>query len=134
MEHRIGVYIDTGYGIGESLDVEALSAVANDEFNVPVCKAGAYWNTADKLAEIKGDIADQQLTAVIIAGPSARVFQQDFKFDGIITERINLREHVIWSHPANDEDTQMLAEDYMRMVITKTSKYEDRPPFMDACR
>ena len=32
MEHKIGVYIDTGYGIGESLDVEALSAVANDEF------------------------------------------------------------------------------------------------------
>ena len=26
----------------------------------------------------------------------------------------------------------MLAEDYMRMWITKTSKYEDRPPFMEA--
>ena len=72
------------------------------------------------------------LTAVIIAGPSSRVFQQEFTFEGVITERINLREHVVWCHPANDEDTQMLAEDYMRMGITKTTKYEDRPPFMEA--
>ena len=28
MDHKIGVYIDTGYGIGEALDIEALSAVA----------------------------------------------------------------------------------------------------------
>ena len=41
------------------------------------------------------------------------------------------REHVIWVHPANDEDTQMLAEDYMRMGITKAGKYDDRPPFME---
>ena len=50
----------------------------------------------------------------------------------MITERINLREQVVWCHPPNDEDTQMLAEDYMRMGITKTNKYEDRPPFMEA--
>lgn len=131
MDQKIGVYIDTGYGIGESLDVEALSAVAKDEFKVAVCKAEPYWNTTDRLSEIRNDIANEGLTAVIIAGPSMRVFQQEFKFDGVITERINLREHVIWSHPANDEDTQMLAEDYMRMGITKTTKYEDRPPFVE---
>ncbi len=27
-------------------------------------------------------------------------------------ERSNLREQCVWSHPANDEDTQMMAEDY----------------------
>ena len=44
MDHKIGVYIDTGYGIGEALDMEALSAVATDEFKVAVCKADAYWS------------------------------------------------------------------------------------------
>jgi len=39
MDHKIGVYIDTGYGIGEALDIEALSAVATDEFGVAVCRA-----------------------------------------------------------------------------------------------
>lgn len=131
MDHKIGVYIDTGYGIGEALDIDALSAVATDEFGVAVCRADSYWNEPDKLAIVRNDISGEQLTAVIIAGPSPRVFQQEFKFEGTITERVNLREHVIWSQPANDEDTQMLAEDYLRMGITKTSKYEDRPPFME---
>lgn len=131
MDHKIGVYIDTGYGIAEALDIEALTAVAKKEFKVAVCKDGPYWNDPEKLSEIKGDIESEALTAVIIAGPSPRVFQQEFTFPGTITERINLREHVIWSHPPNDEDTQMLAEDYLRMGITKTSKYEDRPPFIE---
>lgn len=131
MDHKIGVYIDTGYGIGEALDIEALSAVATGEFKVAVCKAEPYWNEPEKLAIIRNDIANESLTAVIIAGPSPRVFQQEFSFGDVITERVNLREHVVWSHPANDEDTQMLAEDYLRMGIIKTSKYVDREPFME---
>ena len=115
-------------GLGEALDIDALSAVATDEFKVAVCRAEPYWSDPDKLAIIRNDIANEGLTAVIIAGPSPRVFQKEFTFDGVITERMNLREHVVWCHPANDEDTQMLAEDYMRMGITKTSKYEDDRP------
>jgi quinone-modifying oxidoreductase subunit QmoB len=130
MDHKVGVYIDTGYGIGEALDIEALSAVATKELKVAVCRADPYWNDPDKLAVIRNDIASEKLTAVVIAGPSPRVFQTEFTFPGVITERANLREHVVWSHPANEEDTQMLAEDYLRMWITKARKYEDRPPYM----
>lgn len=132
MDQKIGVYIDTGYGIGEALDIEALSKVATSEFKAVLCKAEPFWSDPDKLAVIRNDISTEGLTAVIIAGPSPRVFEEEFTFPGVITERINLREHVVWCHPANDEDTQMLAQDYMRMGITKTMKYEDRPPFMEA--
>ncbi|MBM3302275.1 MAG: CoB--CoM heterodisulfide reductase iron-sulfur subunit A family protein, partial [Deltaproteobacteria bacterium] len=124
-------YIDTGYGIGEALDIEALKDVAKKKFKVvAVCRAEPYWNDPDKLAIIRNDIASEKLTTVVVAGPSPRVFQQEFTFPGVITERANLREHVVWSHPANDEDTQMLAEDYLRMWITKASKYDDRPPYI----
>ena len=34
MDQKIGVYIDTGYGIGEALDIEALAKVATGEFKV----------------------------------------------------------------------------------------------------
>lgn len=132
MEHKIGVYIDTAYGIGEALDIDALSAVATGEYKAAVCRTDRYWSDPDKLAIIRNDIAGENLTTVIIAGTSSRLFQKEFTFEGVITERINLREHVVWCHPANDEDTQMLAEDNMRMGITKASKYEDRPPFMEA--
>lgn len=131
MDHKIGVYIDTGYGIGEALDIEALSKVATKEGKAVVCKAEPYWSEQDKLEIIKSDIAEHALTAVVIAGPSSRVFQQEFQFEGVITERINLREHVVWCQPPNHEDTQMLAEDYIRMGLTKTKKYEDRAPFME---
>lgn len=131
MDLKIGVYIDTGYGIGEALDIDALSKVATGEFKVPVCKAEPFWSDPDKLEIIKNDIAGEGLNAIIIAGPSPRVFQETFRFEGVITERINLREHVVWCQPANHEDTQMLAEDYMRMGITKLTKYEDRPPFTE---
>jgi len=131
MSQKIGVYIDTGYGIGEALDIDALCAVAK-KLKAAVCRTDSYWSAPEKLAIIRNDIANEALTAVIIAGPSPRVLQQEFKFDGVITERCNLREHVVWCHPANDEDTQLLAEDYLRMWIVKTSKYDDRPPFMEA--
>ena len=132
MSQKTGVYIDTGYGIGEALDIEALSKVATKECKAALCRAESYWTDPEKLAIIRNDIATEQLTAVLIAGPSSRVYQQELTFDGVITERVNLREHVVWCHTANDEDTQMLAEDYIRMYMTKISKYEDRPAFLDA--
>lgn len=131
MSQKIGVYIDTGYGIGEALDIDALSAVAEKEFKVSVCRADSYWSDPEKLAIIRSDIVGEGLTAVLIAGPSPRVLETEFAFEATITERLNLREHVIWAHPANDEDTQMLAEDYMRMWITKINKYEDRAPYLE---
>jgi quinone-modifying oxidoreductase, subunit QmoB len=32
---------------------------------------------------------------------------------------VNLREHVVWSHEPNDENTQTLAFNYMNMGIVK---------------
>ena len=38
MEEKIGVFICTGYGIAEALDIDALCKVATDELKVPFCK------------------------------------------------------------------------------------------------
>ena len=46
----------------------------------------------------------------------------------MVVERVNLREHVVWSHAAKDEDSQMLAEDYLRMGIVKAQKMEPLEP------
>lgn len=59
MDHKIGVYIDTGYGIGEALDIEALSSVATSEFKAAVCRADSYWSDPEKLAIIRNDIATE---------------------------------------------------------------------------
>jgi quinone-modifying oxidoreductase subunit QmoB len=46
----------------------------------------------------------------------------------MVLERVNLREHVIWCQPPNHEDTQMMAEDYLRMGIVKAQKSEPLEP------
>ena len=47
-------------------------------------------------------------------------------------ERVNLREQVTWCHKPKDEDTQMLAEDCLRMGITKAQKTEPIEPLSEA--
>ncbi len=128
MEDKIGVFVCTGYGIAEAIDVDALCKVATEEFSVPFSK------TVDScegpgLESINKDIQDEGLTKVVIAGISPRRFADDMFPEGVIVENIALREHVVWCQPPNEEDTQMLAEDYLRMYITKIQKMEPLVPF-----
>ncbi len=48
-----------------------------------------------------------------------------------MVERVNLREHVAWCHKPQDEDTQMLAEDYLRMGVARALKTEPPKPLAD---
>lgn len=128
MEDKIGVFVCTGYGIAEALDVDALCNVATGEFSVPFCK------TVDSceglgLESIIEHIQSEGLNKVVIAGISPRRYADDMFPDGVIVEGIALREHVVWCQPPNEEDTQMLAEDYLRMYLTKIQKMEPLEPF-----
>jgi len=127
MEKKIGVYICEGCGIGSSLDIEKLKGVATKEFKVPVVKTHAAFCGAEGVEVIKGDMQAEGVNTVVVAACSHRQFHDVFNFGADnICERVNLREQVIWSHGGEgegvDEDTQMLAADYMRMGIVKVQK------------
>ncbi len=138
MEGKLGVYICTGYGIGEALDIEALAKVpAEDEFidvtadlikTIPSCEG-------DDLSAIKQEIVDEDLKNVVIAGPSPRFYADDpfvdIRKDRVI-EMVNLREQVVWCQPPNEEDTQMMAADYLRMGILRATKANPLEPFEQA--
>ena len=47
----------------------------------------------------------------------------------MIVEPVGIREQVVWALPPNDEDTQMAAEDYLRMYIAKVKGMEPSEPF-----
>jgi len=131
MEKKVGVYICTGCKIGESLDISALSKVATSEYKVSLCKDHPMLCGKEGSSLISSDIEKEGVNTVVIAACSPREKIDVFSYDptAISLERINLREHVIWCHPANDEDTQMLAEDYMRMGIAKAQKMAPLEPF-----
>jgi len=131
MEKKIGVYICKGCGIGDSLDMEALAAVANDEFSVAVCKDHDFLCSEAGVQVIKEDLkGDDAVNAVVVAACSPRVMQDVFDFGpSVVLDRVNLREQVVWCQPAGEEDTQMMAEDYLRMGITKAGDMEPLEPF-----
>ncbi len=128
MADNIGVFICTGYGISSSLDVEALCQVVTEECKIPFCqKIPSCGKTdIDRIIEI---IAQENLNKVVIAGVSARQYDDCIFPKNVQIEKVALREHVVWCQPPNEEDTQMMAEDYLRMYIAKVQKIELPEPF-----
>jgi len=130
MDKKIGVYICEGCNIGGSLDVDALATIATDDYSVPVCKKHEALCGKAGLDLIKNDIANEGVNAVVIAACSPRAKTEEFSFgDKVLVNRVDLRETVIWSHPANDEDTQMMAEDNMRMGVVKMQNMDFCEPY-----
>jgi quinone-modifying oxidoreductase subunit QmoB len=132
MDKKTGVYICSGCGIGDAIDVDKLCEVAAKEYKVGLCKTHPALCGKEGSQLIKGDI-EGGVNAVVIAACSPRDKTEVFSYDRLTTvmERVNLREHVIWTHPANDEDTQMLAEDYLRMALAKIAKVSPPEPFQE---
>lgn len=129
MEDKIGVFVCTGYGIAEALDIDALRKVATDEFNVQFFQTVNSCENSD-LESINKDIGNEGLNKVVIAGISPRHYVEDIFPPDVIVEKVALREHVVCCLPPDDEDTQMMAEDYLRMYISKVQKMELPEPFL----
>lgn len=132
MNKKIGVYICSGCKIGEALDVGKLTNVALVECKVPICKTHSFLCNEEGVGMIKKDIESEGVNSIVIAACSLRVNQDVFYFDSnLIVERVNIREQVIWCQQPNNEDTQMMAEDYLRMGIVKAQKMELPQPYQE---
>ncbi len=125
MDKNIRAYICTGCGIGEALDIEALSEVVSGEMSTE-CKTHEALCSAAGRAMIDGDI-NEGVNTVVIGACSPRVMQDEFNFgDDKISVRANLRENVVWcaGEDADAEYVQEQAADYMRMACTQADKTE----------
>ncbi|MHC4605589.1 MAG: hydrogenase iron-sulfur subunit [Planctomycetota bacterium] len=128
-KQKTAAYICRGCDIGKCVDVEALSRIVQ-ESGVENCRVHDCFCAEEGLELIRKDVKDG-FQAQVVAACSPRFLADTFLFDGCHTERVNLREHVIWSHEPNDEDTQALAEDYLRMGLARAEKTEMPEPFKE---
>ena len=120
VETKVGVYLCSGCGIGDAIDIDELSKVASDESKVTVCKSHNWLCSQEGIDLIKTDIEKEELNRTVICACSHRFLTDVFQFgEKVLTDRVSLRENVIWTHEKNNEDTQMLAADYVRMGIAK---------------
>jgi quinone-modifying oxidoreductase subunit QmoB len=137
MEKKYGVYLCTGCGIGEGLNIDKLAAAGAQEGMAP--KTHPFLCGKEGQALLQQDVA-AGVNALVIAACSRRVNFDIFRFPGAIVDRVNLREQVVWSHPKLEKPAdvdesafidhpQMLAEDYLRMGITRVKKVNLPEPY-----
>ena len=117
MDKKYGVYICTGCGIGDTLDMDALTAVPDEEgVN---CTTHPFLCSKEGVQLIQKDIDEGKVNAMVIGACSRRVNFDVFNFPGCIIERANLREGVVWPHsretyPALPKTRKMMANTLIR--------------------
>lgn len=142
MDKKYGVYICTGCGIGDTLDMDALTGVPGDEgVN---CTTHPFLCSKAGVELIQKDIDEGKVNAMVIGACSRRVNFDVFNFPGCIIERANLREGVVWPHsretyPALTEEQkddgesfdriQMKAQDYIKMGMIRIEKVKLPEPY-----
>ncbi|MBI4825041.1 MAG: FAD-dependent oxidoreductase [Nitrospirae bacterium] len=130
MEKKIGLYICKGCEIADAVDVDKLVKVGEKEYKVPVIKTHDILCSPEGIDTIKNDISGEGVNTVLIAACSPRAKHKEFTFPGTVVERANIREFVSWTQEHKTEETQALAEDYIRMGVTRAQNSELPEPFM----
>jgi quinone-modifying oxidoreductase subunit QmoB len=130
VEKKIGLYVCKGCEIAEAVDTDKLLQVADKEYKVPVFKSHDVLCSPEGLDLIRNDISGEGVNTVVVAACSPRSKYEEFRFPGTLVERINIREFVSWSQEPKAEETQELADDYIRMGVTKAKTGDLPEPFL----
>ena len=127
--NKPGVYICSGCDIGKSLDTDELAKTAKGECKAAACRVHPFLCSPEGIGHIRADLSSGAVDSAVIAACSPRMKTDSFSFEArTVVERVNLREHVTWCQKPKDEDTQMMAEDYLRMGVVKVRKTEPPEP------
>jgi len=118
---KAAVLICQGCDIASSLDLGALEKIAGKcEGVVRACSVPCL------CAEAGAKAIDETLalgaSSLVVAACATRFHTRAFVREGCHTERVNLRELVVYSHEPKHEDTQMLAEDMARMGAARATQ------------
>jgi quinone-modifying oxidoreductase, subunit QmoB len=118
---RTDLYVCTGCGIGEAVDAGRLAAVSDSELKRPGNVHGPLC-IPEGVAALREGLAAAEASRVVIAACSERVNHDVFSPSSLgvdMVGRVNIRELVAWSKPPGELQTQLLAEDYVRMGIQR---------------
>ena len=103
MAEKIGVYIDET-SVAPLLSAEELVSFVKEKCGgaCPIVTAHKRLSSPAGLEMIKADVASGAIDAVLVCGTSPRVDWDVFQFDGVLVERVNLREFAVLSYKNPD--------------------------------
>jgi quinone-modifying oxidoreductase subunit QmoB len=135
MEKKFGVYLCKGCGIADAIDFESLTKVIKKEGKIQHIKEHDILCSPDGRAMVLEDLKPEGegINALVIAACSPRVKYEELDFPNCLVERCNIRELVAWTQEPKGEDTQALAEDYLRMYCARVKKSELPEPYETEC-
>ena len=135
MEKKYGVYVCKGCGIADAIDFESLTKVIKKEGKIQHIKEHDIMCSPEGRAMILEDLKPEGegINALVIAACSPRVKYEELDFPNCVVERCNIRELVAWTQEPKAEETQALAEDYLRMYCARVKKSELPEPYETEC-
>ncbi|MBI3155452.1 MAG: FAD-dependent oxidoreductase [Burkholderiales bacterium] len=122
---KTAAYVCTGCGLGEALDASQLAKVAKREGKMAIVREHPFLCSEEGVATIRKDLAEEEVTHVMLAACSRRMKAEAFHFPEAAMARANLREGVLWAvapGEAHDEVRQEMADDYVRMACAELKK------------
>ncbi len=117
----IAVLLCQGCELASAIDLGALEALARSEKGVTSVKSLPCLCSGEGEAALR-ECAATQPDTMVLAGCSARFMPLAGVPATIRQERVPLRELAVWPHEAGQEETQALAQDYLRMGIVRAQK------------
>jgi len=125
---RIGVYVcHCGLNIAGVVDVEKVAEYAKTLPDVVVSKHYTYMCSEPGQRMIQEDIGNKKLDRIVIATCSPRMHEETFRravaeagLNSYLTEIVNLREQVSWSHTHEPEKATEKAKALVRMGVARS--------------
>ncbi|QTA79151.1 FAD-dependent oxidoreductase domain-containing protein [Desulfonema limicola] len=124
---RIGVYVcKCGLNIAQTVDCKKVAENIKDTQDVVIAKEITYACSEPGQAEIKKDIAENELDRVVVASCSPRLHESTFRqmmqeagLNPYLLEMANLREQCSWVHMFEKDAATEKSEDLVRMAVSR---------------
>ncbi|MFX1282708.1 MAG: FAD-dependent oxidoreductase [Promethearchaeota archaeon] len=131
-EARVGVFVcHCGHNIASVVDVKAVAEYAETFPNVKYATDPMYACAADTQLLIKEKIKEHNLNRIIVASCTPRTHEplfrstlQEVGLNEFLFDLTNLREHISWVHPHQEEDATEKAKDMIRGALARTCRLE----------
>jgi len=131
MSKSVETYICSGCNIGQCIDINLLEIIAKADRTVTQTIVHPCLCSGEGIAMISKNASENLPDGLLIAACSARHKTGEFSFgENAVVERVDLRDKITWSQTPNNEDTQMLANDQLRMGLAKLKSIIKPVPYI----